>query len=52
MRGEGHLGCLFRMIVGEDVGGESEGGGEGKREKRTKLNRDGVDLRLKLRSLT
>jgi len=34
---------------GRGWGGESEGGGEGMREERTKINRDGVDAIFKLR---
>jgi hypothetical protein len=48
MRGEGHLRWLFRVVSGDDrvrrvmvVVKE--------REERTKTNRDGIDVRLKLR---
>jgi hypothetical protein len=45
MRGEGHLRGLFRVVSGDDrvrmVVKE--------REERTKTNRDGIDVRLKLR---
>ena len=37
-------------VIESEIGGEGEGGGRGMGGRRTKLNRDGVDLRLKLRS--
>ena len=49
--GRGHL-PGFRGWLRANQGGEGEGGGGGMGGGRTKLNRDGVDLRLKLRSPT
>ena len=49
-RGEGLVDGRLGAIEGE-TGGEGESGG-GMGGGRTKLNRDGVDLRLKLRSPT
>ena len=50
-RWEGLVDGQLGVVEGE-IGGESEGGGRGMGGGRTKLNRDGVDLRLKLRSPT
>ena len=50
-RGEGLVSGLLRVFEGE-MGGKGEGGGSGMGGGRAKLNCDGVDLRLKLRSLT
>ena len=50
-RGEGLVDGRLGVVEGE-MGGEGEGGGGGIGGGQTKLNRDGVDLRLKLRSLT
>ena len=48
-RGEGLVDGRLGVVEGE-MGGEGEGGGEGMGGGRTKLNRDGVDVRFKLRS--
>jgi hypothetical protein len=40
----------YRVWLWAKCGGLGEGGGSGMGGGRTKLNRDGVDLRLKLRS--
>ena len=48
-------GALWRRVSyvsGRGWGGESDGGGEIMREERTKINRDGVDVSLKLCSPT
>ena len=50
-RGEGLVSGLLRVFEGE-MGGKGEGGGSGMGGGRAKLNRDGVDLQLKLRSPT
>jgi len=50
-RGEGLIDGWLSVVEGE-VGGKGEGGGGGMGGGRMKLNRDGVDLRLKLRSPT
>jgi len=47
-RGEGLVDRRLGVVEGE----MDEGGGGGMGRGRTKLNRDGVDLRLKLRSPT
>ena len=49
MRGEGHLGGSFRMVVGEDGVARVKVVAK-EREERTKINRDGVDGGLELRS--
>ena len=48
-RGEGLVSGLSRVFQGE-MGGEGEGGGSGMGGGGAKLNRDGVDVRFKLRS--
>ena len=50
-RGEGLIDGWLGVVEGE-IGGKGEGGGGGMGGERTKLNRDGVDLQLKLRSPT
>ena len=47
-RGEGLVDGWLDVVKGK-IGGEGEGGGGGIGGGRTKLNRDGVDLGLKLR---
>jgi len=47
------VGAPWRVVscgLGRGWGGEGAGGGEGMREERTKVNRDGVDASFKLRS--
>jgi hypothetical protein len=41
---------LASYACGRGWGGESAGGGEGMRDERTKINHDGIDVGLKLRS--
>jgi len=50
-RGEGLVDERLGVVEGE-IGGEGEGGGGGMGGGQTKLNRDGIDLRLKLCSPT
>jgi len=48
-RGEGPF-ADSSCVVESEVGGEEEGGGGGMSGGWTNINRDGVDVRLKLRS--